>query len=736
MNEKTKFLTTSVAVDNVTIYKTHSGRPEIQGASLVREYKDRLEPASLDQATGVNFAVYAPQASRVELCLFDERGREACLPMQSSSLGVWHLYVESLSVGQCYGFRADGQWQPNLSPRFNHKKLLLDPYSREIKGTVKWHPDLFDYTVSESTGAWEVSETDSAAVMPRSVVRETDFDWQGVVKPDISSEDSVIYELHVKGFSIQNNAIPEALRGTFLGLSHPASIDYLKTLGVTTVELLPVTSRLSEERLDDMGLSNYWGYNPLCLMAPEASLAINDPVTEMKTMVRELHRAGLEVILDVVFNHTCESGHGGPSLSLRGLGERDYYLMDESVDIRGHKQLSSANYTGCGNTMNFDCSQTLKLTMDALRCWVEEYHVDGFRFDLAPIMARQGREFRKDSAFFQAIYQDPVLSQCKMIAEPWDIGPDGYRLAGFPREWQEWNDRYRDGVRSFWRGDLNRVADIGWRLTGSTDVFGGCRPMASINYICSHDGFTLHDLVSYNERHNLANGEDNRDGDSHNYSWNHGVEGSSVNTLVLSRRQQAKRNMLATLMLSRGIPMLMAGDEFGNSQGGNNNAYCQDSELSWLDWSWQCDETPCLSSDLSKELRQFTADLIALRKSYPFLTGGGGRANIQWLDRHGSVLNEYQLGQVKGGCLCLKITNSASVESGCYEPLALYVLMNNEKADRRFDFSDSHSYSFWFDLLDTSRSDSVQQNVLLTQGWHCVKGQSMVVIEERLGVGG
>lgn len=470
MTDNTNYLTISVVDNAAEKYNTFSGRPEIQGASLVREYQGRLEPVPLDKATGVNFSVYSPQAHKVNLCLFDEDKRETRLPMQSSTLGVWHLYVEALMAGQCYGFRADGQWQSNLSPRFNHEKLLLDPYSRELKGDVTWHPALFDYTVSKSTGAWEISEADSADVMPRSVVRETDFDWQQVIKPNNSHSDSVIYELHVKGFSIQNHAIPEHLRGTFLGLSHPSSIEYLKTLGVTAIELLPVTSRLSEERLDTMGLSNYWGYNPLCLMAPEASLAVDDPVTEMKTMVRELHRAGLEVILDVVFNHTCESGHGGPSLSLRGLGERDYYLMDESVDIRGHKQLSSTNYTGCGNTMNFDCPQTLKLTMDALRCWVEEYHVDGFRFDLAPTMARQGREYRKDSAFFQAIYQDPILSQCKMIAEPWDIGPDGYRLAAFPREWQEWNDRYRDGIRSFWRGDGYRVADIGWRLTGSIDV--------------------------------------------------------------------------------------------------------------------------------------------------------------------------------------------------------------------------------------------------------------------------
>lgn len=726
MTEQTKFLPNAVADNKAANFITGPGRPELQGATLVRQDSGRLLPASPSEAKGVNFAVYAPQAQGLELCLFDVDDNEVRLLMLSSASGVWHLYVENLVAGQCYGFRADGQWHPDDSPRFNNQKLLLDPYSREVRGAVSWHPALFDYSISKATGAWQISEIDSAGVMPRSVVRKREFDWQGVTKPGTSRTDSIIYELHVKGFSIQNDAVPEALRGTYLGLSHPSSVAYLKQLGVTTVELLPVTSKVSEERLNDLGLSNYWGYNPLCLMAPEPSLAIDDPVTEMKTMVRELHRAGIEVILDVVFNHTCESGHGGPSLSLRGLSERDYYLIDESIDIRGHKKIDSTNYTGCGNTMNFDCPQTLKLTMDALRCWVEEYQVDGFRFDLAPTMARQGRQFRRDSAFFQAIYQDPVLSQCKMIAEPWDIGPDGYRLAGFPREWQEWNDRYRDGIRSFWRGDDGRVADMGWRMVGSVDVFGADRPVASINYICSHDGFTLNDLVSYEQRHNLANGENNRDGDAHNYSCNYGVEGRTTNSHIQAKRLRARRNMLATLMLSRGVPMVMAGDEFGNSQDGNNNAYCQDSPLSWLDWSWQHDE----SAYHARELQAFTASLIELRKTHPLLQGDGGRLNIHWLDRHGAQLNEYQLGQVKGGCLGVKIVSPDS-DSNSDKPSALFVLMNSEKVNRRFTFADRHSQSFWFTLLDTSKPEPVKRDVLLTRGWHLVAEQSLVIVEER-----
>ena len=726
MNEKNNLLPNAAGQTSAVSYETAPGRPELQGATLMKQGEQSLLTASAEQADGVNFAVYAPHAQGVMLCLFNQEDQETCLAMLPSAMGVWHLFVAGVSAGQCYGYRADGQWHPDLSPRFNNRKFLLDPYSREIRGEVSWHPALFDYSISKSTGAWEISEIDSAGVMPRSVVREREFDWQRVSKPGTSRTDSIIYELHVKGFSIQNKAIPEQLRGTYLGLSHPASVAYLQQLGVTAVELLPVTSRVSEERLDNMGLSNYWGYNPLCLMAPEPSLAVDDPVTEMKTMVRELHRAGIEVIMDVVFNHTCESGHGGPSLSLRGLSERDYYLVDETIDGRGHKKIDSANYTGCGNTMNFDCPQTLKLTMDALRSWVEEYQIDGFRFDLAPTMARQGRVFRGDSAFFQAIYQDPVLSQCKMIAEPWDIGPEGYRLAGFPREWQEWNDRYRDGIRSFWRGDDHRVADIGWRMVGSVDIFGHHRPIGSINYICSHDGFTLDDLVSYEHRHNLANGEHNRDGDAHNYSCNYGVEGHTTHSPVLARRQRAKRNMLATLMLSRGTPMLMAGDEFGNTQDGNNNAYCQDSKLSWLDWTWQDDE----SAWLEKDLQAFTASLIALRKTHSLLQGDGGRQNVCWMDRHGAQLNEHQLGQVKGGCIGLKITASESAHEK-EEPHALYILMNNETVNRRFTFADKHNQSFWFTLLDTSQPDLVNREVLLARGWQLVAEHSLVIIEER-----
>ncbi|MGB0361102.1 MAG: glycogen debranching protein, partial [Endozoicomonas sp.] len=424
----------------------------------------------------------------------------------------------------------------------------MDPFARQIKGNVKWVPEIFDYTTVNCK--CEFNTMDSAPFMPRNVVRESSFDWQGVSKPIIENQKSIIYEAHVKGFTQQHPDIPVELRGTYLGMCHPVVIEHLRQLGVTALEIMPVTSKVNEERLGNLGLSNYWGYNPICLMAPEENFAINDPVTEMKTMVRELHRAGIEVIMDVVFNHTCESGYGGPFLSFRGLAENEYYHMDSH-----NGELSSVNYSGCGNTMNFDSPQTLKLTMDALRCWAEEYQIDGFRFDLAPIMARRHRNFDKHSPFFLAISQDPILSGLKMIAEPWDIGPDGYHLTGFPKDWQSWNDRYRDCSRKFWKGEPWMLMEMAQRFSGSSDLFIEQTYLSTVNYICSHDGFSLMDLVSYECRHNYANGENNEDGDSHNCSWNYGIEGETDSRAVQLARLRVRKNLIAMLMLSKGTPM-------------------------------------------------------------------------------------------------------------------------------------------------------------------------------------
>ena len=520
-------------------FSVESGNPDVPGATLVTDNGSGIVSRCKQ---GVNFAVAAPDATAMWLCLFDVNDNETRLEMMPSKQGVWHLLVDDIGEGQVYGFRAEGCWQPAKGLRYNPHKLLLDPVAREIKGQVNWQSALYDYRVAEEDNMTAgdsgllMDTRDNARLMPRCVVRSNTFDWQGITPPDIPVAESIIYEVHLKGFTRLHPDIPEKLQGTYLGMCHPVVITYLKTLGINTVELLPVTAFVSEPRLKKLGLCNYWGYNPLVFTAPEPSYAVEDPVAELKTLVRELHRADIRVIMDVVFNHTCEGGNDGPSLNLRGLAAGDYYLLDQQ-----DTGVSFTNYSGCGNTLNFDSSLMLDLALYSLRLWSEEYHIDGFRFDLAPVMGRKNREFDRNSPFFQLIQSDPVLSQRQLIAEPWDIGPGGYRLTGFPEQWQEWNDRYRDGIRAFWRGDNGRIADLAWRMTSSVDLFGLHRSSSAINYICSHDGFTLNDLVSYTERRNWENGENNRDGDQHNLSWNCSVEGETDNSVVRARRMHARK---------------------------------------------------------------------------------------------------------------------------------------------------------------------------------------------------
>ena len=676
-------------------------------------------PCQQNIATGVNFAVFAPRATQVDLCLFSTSGHEAQLPMYPSSEGIWHLFVEDITAGQQYGFRADGHWSSNATPRFNRNKLLLDPFSREIKGEVTWTQELFDYSTTH--GEWTFNTKDSAPFMPRSVVREAEFDWQGVEKPNTPDQSSVIYETHVKGFTHNHPGITENLRGTYLGMCHPVTIEFLKGLGVTAVELLPVTSKVSEERLTDLGLANYWGYNPICMMAPEPAFAIDDPVTEMKTMVRELHRAGIEVIMDVVYNHTCESGHGGPFMSFRGLAENEYYHMDSH-----NGKLSSVNYSGCGNTMNFDSPQTLKLTMDALRCWADEYQIDGFRFDLAPTMARQHRHFNKQSPFFYAISQDPLLSSLKMIAEPWDIGPDGYHVSDFPADWQSWNDRYRDACRKFWKGEANIHAEMAQRFAGSDDLFVEQSYLATVNYICSHDGFNMMDLVSYENRLNHANGEDNRDGDEHNYSWNNGVEGETDNQTVQRARLQARKNLIAMLMLAKGTPMLLAGDDFSNSQQGNNNAYCQDSPISWLDWNWL--EKPEDSEKLSdgKLLHRFTSQMIQYRKEHALLTNDLNNTAYEFFSTEGNEIPAHQLNDIANPLLSVKIRSKDNSTTG-----ALIVLMNPSSETIKVTLPTvSNIPRRWFVVMDTKVDIELRKTPLLHDGWYEVSPNSLVIIED------
>jgi len=559
---------------------------------------------------GVNFAVFSENATAMELCLFspdDPRSEVQRLKLQDVTQHVWHGYVPGLKPGALYGFRAHGPWQPREGLRFNPNKLLVDPYARAITGKPDWQHPLTTLQADDQ-GVEPFDLRDSGPGVPRSVVTHDDFDWGDEKRPGVIWRRTVLYELHVKGFTARHPEIPPELRGTYLGLSHPAAVRHLVELGVTSVELLPVHESSSEGFLLQRGLTNYWGYNSLGFFAPDQRFATGsrgEQVREFKQMVKALHAAGLEVILDVVFNHTAEGNELGPMLSFRGLDNPTYYWLDEKNRAR------CRDFTGCGNSLRVPHPQVLKLVLDSMRYWVTEMHVDGFRFDLATELARGGDgAFSRDAAFLQAVHQDPVVSRVKLIAEPWDVGDGGYRLGHFPGAWAEWNDRFRETMRRMWRGDERQAAEVGYRVTGSSDLFkvSGRRPMASINFVTCHDGFTLHDLVSYQSKHNELNGEDNRDGAAENHAWNCGHEGETDDPVVTALRDRQKKNLLAGLLLSVGTPMLSMGDELGRSQWGNNNAYCQDNELSWVDWNLD---------ERKRRLLDFTKRLIALRRGQP-----------------------------------------------------------------------------------------------------------------------
>ena len=612
-----------------------TGRPYPLGATVTPE--------------GVNFALYSRSAERVQLCLFDEAGEAELLRLDlpARTGHVWHGFLPGLNSGRLYGYRVHGPFRPNTGQRFNPAKLLIDPYARALSGDFDWHA-MPPFHVDPETP----DGTDNAHAVPKSVVLDGGFDWQDDAPPLIPWQDTVIYETHVKGFSMLKPDVPENLRGSFLGLATEAAIAHFKRLGVTAVELLPVAARSSSEGLHRRGLTDYWGYGPIAYFAPDArfsaSLDHGAQVTEFKYMVRELHRHGLEVILDVVYNHTSESDAMGPTLSFRGIDNATYYRFDP---------LNPANYlnfTGTGNTLNLHERPVLRLVLDSLRYWAQEMHVDGFRFDLAVTVARDQLEFDQRSSFLDAVYQDPVLSRLKLIAEPWDLGPDGYRTGSFPSPWSEWNDHYRDDIRRFWRGDQLSAMAVARRLTASPDLFATAErsPQASINYFTSHDGFTLHDLVSYAEKHNLANAEDNRDGAWENFSQNFGVEGPTQDPKVREARERQKRNLLATLLLSQGVPMLLGGDEIGRTQNGNNNPYNQDNPTSWYDWNLD---------DARRDLLDFTSRLVRVRQRHPslrrshFLDGDlheGAKRHARWLHSDGSEITDAEW-QAPGTCFAL-----------------------------------------------------------------------------------
>jgi isoamylase len=553
--------------------------------------------------TGTNFSLFSEIAEGVELCLFDADGAETRVTMPEVTGMIWHAYLPDVGPGQRYGYRVHGPYDPANGLRCNPAKLLLDPYAKAVDGDLDWDEAVFGYRFDDPDG--DPSDLDSAPHVPKAIVTTTVFDWQGDRQLSTPMEDSVIYEVNVKGFTKQHPDIPEQLRGTYAGLAHPAAVDHLTRLGVTAVELLPVHHFVDEHHLVQSGLSNYWGYNTLAYLAPHrgyASEGAERVVGEFKAMVRTLHAAGIEVILDVVYNHTAEGNHLGPTLSWRGIDNPHYYRLVE--DDRRHYM----DYTGTGNSLNMRSPSVIRMIMDSLRYWVLEMHVDGFRFDLAATLARELHDVDRLSTFFEVVQQDPVISQVKLIAEPWDVGEGGYQVGNFPPLWSEWNGMYRDLVRDYWRGEANTLGEFASRLTGSSDLYESDtrRPSASINFVTAHDGFTLRDLVSYNDKHNEDNGEDNRDGTDDNRSWNHGVEGDTDDPEVNALRARQQRNFLTTLLLSQGVPMLLGGDELGRTQGGNNNGYAQDNPISWFDWD-----------KVDEDLLAVTRWLIQLRRDHP-----------------------------------------------------------------------------------------------------------------------
>ena len=593
---------------------------------------------------GTNFALYSENATRVELCLFDSKNNETRLLLTEVTNYIWHGYVPGIGPGQRYGFRVHGPFEPEQGHRFNPNKLLIDPYAKALDGKIGYGEEIFGYPWGDGEQDLALSDLDDVHLVPKAVVVDKSFDWGDDRLLRIPEHETIIYETHVRGFTKLQLDIPEPLQGTFAGLGHPAAIAYLQSLGITAVELMPVHHFLSQPgHLVDKGLSNYWGYDSICYFAPYsgycATKTSDQQVREFKRMVRALHAGGIEVILDVVYNHTGEGNHLGPTLSLRGIDNTTYYrLVDD--DPRYYM-----DFTGCGNSLRVGHPQVLKMIMDSLRYWVLEMHVDGFRFDLASALARELYEVNNLAAFFDIIHQDPVLSDVKLIAEPWDVGEGGYQVGKFPLLWSEWNGRYRDTVRDFWRGEDSSLAQFAYCFTGSSDLYesNGRRPNASINFITAHDGFTLNDLVSYNEKHNEENGEDNRDGESHNRAWNCGVEGDTDDPKVLRLRDQQRRNFLVTLMLSQGVPMLLSGDELGRTQKGNNNAYCQDNELSWLDWDLQ---------ESNESLLDFTRQLIYFRRQHPVFRRrkwfqgrairGSDASDITWFNPDGTQMTEEQ----------------------------------------------------------------------------------------------
>jgi isoamylase len=683
--------------------------------------------------SGTNFALFSEVAERVELCLFDSDGTETRIALPEVDAFVWHAFLPGVEPGQRYGYRVYGPYDPANGHRCNPHKLLLDPYAKAIDGTFDWDQSLFSYNFGDPDSR---NDDDSATHMPKSVVINPFFDWGVDRPPKREYADTVIYEAHVKGLTQTHPDIPAEIRGTYSAIGHPVMIDHLKSLGITAIELMPVHHFANDSTLIDKGLSNYWGYNTIGFFAPDhkytSSHTPGGQVQEFKAMVRALHEADIEVILDVVYNHTAEGNHLGPTLSMRGIDNAAYYRTVED------DQRYYMDYTGTGNSLNVRHPHSLQLIMDSLRYWVTEMHVDGFRFDLAATLAREFYDVDRLSSFFELVQQDPTVSQVKLIAEPWDVGPGGYQVGNFPPQWTEWNGKYRDTVRDFWRGEPATLGEFAARLTGSSDLYehSARRPVASINFVTAHDGFTLRDLVSYNEKHNEANGENNQDGESHNRSWNCGVEGPTRKKAVLELRARQQRNFIATLLLSQGVPMICHGDELGRTQGGNNNGFCQDDEITWVDWN-----------SVDRDLMQFTRSVSALRGSHPifrrrrFFDGrpvgrrGTKRVpDIAWFTPDGSEMTEADWDSGFGRSIGMYLNGQGipdlDTRGGRVHDDSFVLFFNAHDQDMEFTLPPAEYGKSWQLVMDTRHIELPETKAIEAGGIIDVGARALVVLQD------
>ena len=695
---------------------------------------------------GVNFALFSANAEKVELCLFDKTGAKELerIPLPEHTDEVWHGYLPDARPGLLYGYRVHGPYEPSAGHRFNANKLLLDPYAKALFGSIKWSDAHYGYRLGSTREDLSFDRRDNARSMPKCRVVDRAFTWGSDRHPAVPWNDTVVYEAHVRGFTMQHPAVPEPLRGTFAGMSTQAVIDHLKALGITSIELLPVQAFTDDRHLVAQGLHNYWGYNTIGFFAPEPRYMTTGVLSEFKTMVARLHEAGIEVILDVVYNHTGEGNHLGPTLSFRGIDNASYYKL-----MPGDKRYY-ADDTGTGNTLNIAHPRVLQMVMDSLRYWVSEMHVDGFRFDLATVLGRESYGYDPGSGFLDAVRQDPVLAGVKLIAEPWDVGPGGYQVGNFPPGWAEWNDRYRDTVRRYWKGDEGMLPELAGRIAGSSDLFEkhGRRAWSSVNFVTAHDGFTLADVVAYNEKHNWSNGEGNRDGHSANYSWNHGVEGPCDDPAITAVRARQKRNLLATLLLSQGTPMLLAGDEIGHTQHGNNNAYCQDNPLTWLDWS------AVQEKGEPADMLAFVRRLLALRKAHPVLrrpvflhgrtTSPDGLKDIVWYTPGGAEKTAEQWRNTHARCIGLLLNGHAGeyvdAEGRRLDDGVLLIVLNAHHDAVSFTLPAVPGGRGWRCVLDTREADGAGDGRMLLCGRPVpVEGRTVLVytlVEAAGGIAG